>query len=50
MYLGRFYIAIIICWALFIYDIFFVFYTDVMVTVAKSIDLPIKMLYPTFEA
>lgn len=31
---------------LFIYDIFWVFYTDVMVTVAKSFDAPIKLIFP----
>lgn len=32
--------------ALFFYDIFWVFGTDVMVTVAKNIDGPIKLLFP----
>ena len=31
---------------LFVYDIFWVFGTDVMVTVAKSVDAPIKLLLP----
>lgn len=31
---------------LFFYDIFFVFGTDVMLTVAKSVDAPIKLLFP----
>ncbi|GAO47824.1 hypothetical protein G7K_2022-t1 [Saitoella complicata NRRL Y-17804] len=31
---------------LFFYDIFFVFGTDVMVTVAKGLDVPIKILFP----
>lgn|SRR3990167_2873307 len=31
---------------LFFYDIFWVFGTDVMVTVAKSFDGPIKLLFP----
>jgi len=31
---------------LFIYDIFWVFGTDVMVTVAKSFDAPIKLVFP----
>ena len=31
---------------LFFYDIFFVFGTDVMVTVATSIDAPIKLQFP----
>lgn len=30
---------------LFVYDIFWVFYTDVMVTVAKSFEAPIKCKY-----
>ena len=33
--------------ALFFYDIFFVFGTDVMITVAKNIDGPIKLLVPS---
>ena len=28
------------------YDVFFVFHTDVMVTVAKGIDLPLKLTFP----
>jgi len=31
---------------LFVYDIFWVFGTDVMVTVAKSFDAPIKLVFP----
>jgi minor histocompatibility antigen H13 len=31
---------------LFFYDIFFVFGTDVMVTVAKNVDAPIKLQFP----
>ena len=31
---------------LFIYDIFWVFGTDVMVSVAKSFDVPVKLLFP----
>ncbi len=37
--------AILLC-GLFLYDIFWVFGTDVMVTVAKSFDGPIKLLFP----
>lgn len=37
--------AIMLC-GLFFYDIFWVFGTDVMVTVAKSVDAPIKLLFP----
>ncbi|KAF1917089.1 signal peptide peptidase-domain-containing protein [Ampelomyces quisqualis] len=32
--------------ALFFYDIYFVFYTPMMVTVAKSLDVPIKLMFP----
>ncbi|KAI9694363.1 MAG: hypothetical protein M1820_008963 [Bogoriella megaspora] len=32
--------------ALFLYDIYFVFYTPMMVTVAKELDVPIKLLFP----
>lgn len=31
---------------LFIYDIYFVFYTPLMVTVATNLDVPIKLLFP----
>jgi minor histocompatibility antigen H13 len=33
-------------WGLFFYDIFWVYGTDVMITVAKSIDAPIKLMFP----
>ena len=32
--------------ALFIYDIYFVFFTPMMVTVATNLDVPIKLLFP----
>ncbi|CAO2650955.1 Nn.00g092520.m01.CDS01 [Neocucurbitaria sp. VM-36] len=32
--------------ALFFYDIYFVFFTPMMVTVAKSLDIPIKLMFP----
>ncbi|EMD64274.1 hypothetical protein GGP41_006703 [Bipolaris sorokiniana] len=32
--------------ALFFYDIYFVFFTPMMVTVAKSLDVPIKLMFP----
>lgn len=32
--------------ALFVYDIYFVFYTALMVTVATKIDIPAKLLFP----
>lgn len=37
--------AILLC-GLFVYDVFWVFCTPVMVTVAKSFDAPIKLLFP----
>ncbi|RDX79515.1 Signal peptide peptidase [Mucuna pruriens] len=35
---------------LFVYDIFWVFFTPVMVSVAKSFDAPIKLLFPTSDS
>jgi len=46
MSLGSFKIAAILLCGLFVYDVFWVFYTDVMVTVAKSVDHPIKLVFP----
>lgn len=46
MFLGNFQTGFILLTLLFFYDIFFVFGTDVMLTVAKSIDAPIKLLFP----
>ncbi|EGD80113.1 H13 protein [Salpingoeca rosetta] len=46
MPLNNFKIAAILLGGLFIYDIFWVFGTDVMVTVAKSLDAPIKIVFP----
>ncbi|KAK7570794.1 hypothetical protein V9T40_010161 [Parthenolecanium corni] len=39
-------IGCILLGGLFVYDIFWVFYTDVMVTVAKSFEAPIKLVFP----
>lgn len=39
-------IGFIMLWGLFLYDIFWVFKTDVMVTVAKSVDGPILLKFP----
>lgn len=44
--LGSYWNGCILLGGLFIYDIFWVFGTDVMVTVAKSFDAPIKLLFP----
>jgi minor histocompatibility antigen H13 len=46
LFLGSFKVGVGLLWALFFYDIFWVFGTDVMVTVAKNIDGPIKLLFP----
>lgn len=39
-------IATLLLGLLFFYDIFFVFYTPLMVTVATNLDVPIKLLFP----
>jgi len=44
--LGSFKVGAILLIGLFFYDIFWVFGTEVMVTVAKSFDAPIKLLFP----
>jgi minor histocompatibility antigen H13 len=46
MHLDTFMTGIILLSGLFFYDIFWVFKTDVMVTVAKSFDVPVKLLMP----
>jgi minor histocompatibility antigen H13 len=38
--------GLLMLWGLFIYDIFWVYGTDVMVTVAKNLNIPIKILFP----
>eukprot|EP01095_Lingulamoeba_sp_RSL-Kostka_P006830 TRINITY_DN215_c1_g1_i1.p1 TRINITY_DN215_c1_g1~~TRINITY_DN215_c1_g1_i1.p1 ORF type:complete len:388 (+),score=97.65 TRINITY_DN215_c1_g1_i1:1394-2557(+) len=43
---GSYKVGCIMLSGLFFYDIFWVFGTDVMVTVAKSFDAPIKLLFP----
>lgn len=42
--------GLFLLWALFFYDIFWVYGTDVMVTVAKNLDIPIKILFPSLNA
>jgi len=44
--LGSYKVGCILLGGLFFYDIFWVFGTDVMVTVAKSFDAPIKLVFP----
>lgn len=46
MPISSFKIAFGLLAALLVYDVFFVFGTDVMLTVAKNIDGPIKLLFP----
>ncbi|OJD24104.1 hypothetical protein ACJ73_04540 [Blastomyces percursus] len=38
--------ASLVLGTLFFYDIYFVFFTPLMVTVAKSLDIPIKLVFP----
>lgn len=44
--LGSVAIGSLLLWGLFFYDIFWVFFTPVMVHVAKNLDIPIKFLIP----
>lgn len=44
--LSTFKVGFLLLWFLFFYDIFWVYGTDVMVTVAKKLDIPIKLLFP----
>jgi minor histocompatibility antigen H13 len=44
--LGRFRTAAVLLAGLFVYDIVMVFFTPMMVTVATSVDGPIKLLFP----
>jgi len=44
--LGSYRVGIILLSGLFFYDIFWVFGTDVMVSVAKQFDAPVKLLFP----
>jgi minor histocompatibility antigen H13 len=46
MFIGNFKNGFMLLTLLFFYDIFFVFGTDVMLTVAKGIDAPIKLKFP----
>lgn len=46
LHLNNIKIGCILLCGLFVYDIFWVFATNVMVTVAKSFDAPIKLIFP----
>ncbi|VWU48535.1 signal peptide peptidase, putative [Hepatocystis sp. ex Piliocolobus tephrosceles] len=47
--LSNFMIAFLLLSGLFIYDIFWVFGNDVMITVAKSFEAPVKLLFPVSQ-
>lgn len=44
--LHSFKVGFTLLWILFFYDIFFVYGTDIMVTVAKNLSIPIKLQFP----
>lgn len=46
IHLDTFVTGMILLAGLFVYDVFWVFGTDVMVSVAKSFDVPVKVLFP----
>ena len=46
---GSFLHILIIYFGLICYDVFFVFHTEVMVTVAKGLDMPIKLVFPAAD-
>ena len=46
LFIGNFKNGFVLLVLLFFYDIFFVFGTDVMLTVAKGIEAPIKLMFP----
>lgn len=48
--LTNFKVGNLLLWLLFFYDIFWAYGTDVMVTVAKNLDIPIKLLFPYLNA
>jgi minor histocompatibility antigen H13 len=48
--LGEFKVGLILLSLLFFYDIFWVFYTPVMVSVAKKIEGPVKLMFPKLQA
>jgi minor histocompatibility antigen H13 len=48
--ISSFKVGFILLWLLFFYDIFWVYGTDVMVSVAKNLDIPIKLVFPYINA
>ena len=47
--LGEYKVGLILLSLLFFYDIFWVFYTPVMVSVAKKIEGPVKLMFPKLQ-
>jgi minor histocompatibility antigen H13 len=47
--LGQYKVGLILLVVLFFYDIFWVFYTPVMVSVAKNIEGPVKLMFPKLQ-
>ena len=48
--LGEYKVGLILLSLLFFYDIFWVFYTPVMVSVTKNIEGPVKLMFPKLQA
>ena len=46
MKVSNYRVLLVLLWLLFAYDIFMVFKSDMMVTVAKNLDAPIKLILP----
>lgn len=46
MKVSNYRILLVLLWLLFFYDILMVFKSDMMVTVAKNLDAPIKLILP----
>lgn len=47
MKVSNYRVLCVLLWLLFAYDIFMVFKSDMMVTVAKNLDAPIKLILPS---
>lgn len=46
MKISNFKVILVLLWGLFFYDIFMVFKSDMMLTVAKNLNVPIKLILP----
>lgn len=46
MKISNYKIILVLLWLLFFYDIFMVFKSDMMITVAKNLNVPIKLILP----